>query len=232
MIIVRPASERGHTNLGWLDSRHTFSFGDYFDADHMSFGHLRVINDDHVDPGEGFGTHGHRDMEILSFVLSGSLQHKDSMGTGAAIRAGDVQRMTAGTGVTHSEFNPSKQAPVHFLQVWILPDRTRLKPEYEQKPFPEEERRGRLRLVASRDGRDGSLTIHQDASVFMTTLDAGQTVTHQPAAGRRAWVQVARGSVTVNGTALSEGDGAGLSGEASITIAGGTPADVLLFDLA
>jgi quercetin 2,3-dioxygenase len=232
MITVRPASRRGQTNLGWLDSRHTFSFGDYQDPEQMGFSHLRVLNDDHVQPGEGFGTHGHRDMEILSFVLSGSLQHTDSMGTGSVIRPDDVQRMTAGTGVTHSEFNPSKRAPVHFLQVWIQPDRPRLEPEYEQKSFPERERQGRLALVASRDGRDGSLTIHQDAAVYRAALEEGQTATHRPAPGRRAWVQVARGAVTLNGLALQEGDGAGVTGESSLVIAARSSSDILLFDLA
>ena len=232
MITVRPASGRGQTNLGWLDSRHTFSFGGYHDADQMGFGDLRVLNDDHVEPGGGFGTHGHRDMEILSFVLSGSLEHKDSMGTGSVLRPGDVQRMSAGTGVTHSEFNPSKRAPVHFLQVWILPDRTGIEPEYEQRSFPEEERRGLLRLVASRDGREGSVSIHQDASVYRGALEAGQSAEHRTAPGRRVWVQVARGAVTLNGVALKEGDGASVTDERSLTIAGQSPSDILLFDLA
>ncbi len=203
MITVRPASGRGQTNLGWLDSRHTFSFGGYHDADQMGFGDLRVLNDDHVEPGGGFGTHGHRDMEILSFVLSGSLEHKDSMGTGSVLRPGDVQRMSAGTGVTHSEFNPSKRAPVHFLQVWILPDRTGIEPEF-----------------------------HQDASVYRAALEAGQSAEHRPAPGRRVWLQVARGAVTLNGVALKEGDGASVTGERSLTLAGQSPSDVLLFDLA
>ncbi|HEU4402377.1 MAG TPA: pirin family protein, partial [Candidatus Polarisedimenticolia bacterium] len=220
MIRLRRASERGHTNLGWLDSRHTFSFGDYHDPDQMGFGHLRVLNEDRVEPKEGFGTHGHRDMEILSVVLSGSLEHKDSLGTGSVIRPGDVQWMSAGTGVTHSEFNPSSRAPVHFLQIWIVPDRTRLRPEYGQKSFPPEERQGRLCLVASRDGREGSLTIHQDASVYSTVLDKGRKVVHHPAAGRRAWVQVALGAVALNGEALEAGDGAAVSDEKSITLSG------------
>jgi len=232
MITILPADERGHTNLGWLDSYHTFSFGDYHDPKHMGFSDLRVINEDRVKPGKGFGTHGHRDMEILSLVLEGALEHKDSMGTGSTIRPGDVQRMSAGTGVTHSEFNPSKDAPVHFLQIWILPERAGLRPEYEQKRFPEAERRGRLRLIASRDGREGSVTIHQDASVYVASLDAGQRVEHRPAAGRSAWVQVARGSLKLNGKALEAGDGAAIAGEAEITIAALEPSELLLFDLA
>jgi len=232
MITILPADERGHTNLGWLDSYHTFSFGDYHDPDHMGFSDLRVINEDRVKPGKGFGTHGHRDMEILSLVLEGALEHKDSMGTGSTIRPGDVQRMSAGTGVTHSEFNPSKDAPVHFLQIWILPERAGLRPEYEQKRFPEAERRGRLRLIASRDGREGSVTIHQDASVYVASLDAGQRVEHRPAAGRSAWVQVARGSLKLNGKALEAGDGAAIAGEAELTITALEPSELLLFDLA
>ena len=232
MITIRPAEERGHTNLGWLDSYHTFSFGDYHDSGHMGFSDLRVINEDRVKPGKGFGTHGHRDMEILSLVLEGALEHKDSMGTGSTIRPGDVQRMSAGTGVTHSEFNPSKDAPVHFLQIWILPERTGLRPEYEQKSFPEAERHGRLRLVASRDGRDGSVAIHQSASVYVASLDAGQRVEHRPASGRSAWVQLARGSLELNGKALEAGDGAAIGGEAELAIAALEPSELLLFDLA
>jgi quercetin 2,3-dioxygenase len=232
MITIRPARTRGQTNLGWLDSRHTFSFGDYHDPEQMGFGHLRVINEDRVEPAQGFGTHGHRDMEIISVVLSGSLQHKDSLGTGSVIRPGDVQRMSAGTGVTHSEFNPSDKAPVHFLQIWIQPERTGLKPEYEQKRFPAEDRKGRLCLVSSRDGRDGSLTIHQDAALHLGALDAGQRVAHAPAAGRRAWVQVALGAITLNGRDMQAGDGAAVSGEPRIDIAAREASDILLFDLA
>jgi hypothetical protein len=231
MITIRPAEERGHTDLGWLDSRHTFSFGDYHDPAHMGFRDLRVINDDGVLPGKGFGTHGHRDMEILSLVLSGALEHKDSMGTGSVIRPGDVQRMTAGTGVTHSEYNPSKTEGVHFLQIWILPEKAGLKPGYEQKSFPDDERRGRLRVVASRDGRDGSLTIHQDAAVYVGRLEPGETVAHPIGKGRHAWVQVARGRVMLGDRPLEAGDGAAVSGEPSITLAGKETADVLVFDL-
>ena len=232
MITVRPAAQRGHTNLGWLDSRHTFSFGDYFDATQMGFGHLRVINEDRVEPATGFGTHGHRDMEILSVVLSGTIEHKDSMGNGATVRPGEVQRMSAGTGVTHSEFNPSKQAPVHFLQIWIVPDRKGLAPSYEQKTFPESERTNRFRLLASHDGRDGSVTIHQDAAVHGAVLGEGMTATHRLATGRRAWIQVIRGRVASGGALLREGDGAGITDEAVVTLKAATPAELLLFDLA
>jgi hypothetical protein len=232
MITVRPAAQRGHTNLGWLDSRHTFSFGDYFDATQMGFGHLRVINEDRVEPATGFGTHGHRDMEILSVVLSGTIEHKDSMGNGSTVRPGEVQRMSAGTGVTHSEFNPSKQAPVHFLQIWIVPDRKGLSPSYEQKTFPEAERTNRLRLLASNDGRDGSVTIHQDAAVYGAVLEEGREATHRPASGRRLWIQVIRGRVAALGALLREGDGAAITGEAALTMNAVVPAEFLLFDLA
>ena len=229
MITIRRANERGHFDHGWLDTYHTFSFADYYDPAHMGFRTLRVINDDRVAPGRGFGTHGHRDMEIVTYVLEGTLGHRDSMGTGSLIRPGEVQRMSAGTGVMHSEMNPSRDEAVHLLQIWILPERHGLKPEYEQKVFPAEERNGKLRLVASHDGSDGSLTIHQDASIYATTLSAGQSVTHPLAAGRGAWVQVARGSVIVNGQTLAEGDGAAIEEEPTITIAG--DGEVLLFDL-
>lgn len=232
MITVRPAAQRGHTNLGWLDSRHTFSFGDYFDATQMGFGHLRVINEDRVEPATGFGTHGHRDMEILSVVLSGTIEHKDSIGNGSTVRPGEVQRMSAGTGVTHSEFNPSKQAPVHFLQIWIVPDRKGLAPSYEQKIFPEAERTNRLRLLASHDGRDGSVTLHQDTAVYGAVLEEGKGATHRLATGRRAWIQVIRGRVASGGAVLREGDGAGFTDEAIVTLKAVTPAELLLFDLA
>jgi hypothetical protein len=187
-VIVRRASERGLADHGWLKSFHTFSFADYHDPAHMGFRSLRVINEDRVQPGQGFGTHGHQDMEILSYVLEGQLEHKDSMGTGSVIRPGDVQRMSAGTGVRHSEYNPSSSEPVHFLQIWFLPDRRGLKPSYEQKTFPAAERTGKLRLVASPDGRDGSLTIHQDASLYASLLGRGESVTHTLAAGRAVWL--------------------------------------------
>src|SRR6059058_3182235 len=197
MIEVLPAGERFHTDIGWLNSRHTFSFGDHYDPERAGFHALRVINDDRVAPGKGFGTHGHRDMEIVSYVLAGELGHKDSMGTGSVIRPGDVQRMSAGTGVTHSEWNHSKTESVHFLQIWILPDRRGLQPAYEQKTLAPEATQNQLRLIASPDGRDGALTVHQDAEIYLARLDAGRDVAHTLRAGRHAWVQVARGAVDV-----------------------------------
>ncbi len=232
MISVRHAEDRGIANFGWLNSQHTFSFGHYHDPQHMGFGPLRVINEDRVRAGAGFDTHGHRDMEIISYVLEGALEHKDSLGTGSVIRPGDVQVMSAGTGIRHSEFNHSKDDPVHFLQIWIIPDRDGLKPRYDQKAFPADEKRGRLRLVASPDGADGSVVINQDARLYATVLDAGEQAVLQLPAGRRAWVQVARGAVAVNGTALRTGDGAAVSGETSIAIAATTAGtEILLFDL-
>ena len=232
MITVRPAGERGHVNLGWLDSYHTFSFGDYHDPSHMGFSHLRVINEDFVLPGKGFGTHAHRDMEIITVVLEGVVEHKDSMGTGSVIKAGEVQRMSAGTGVTHSEFNPSKQKVLHFLQIWILPDRNGLEPEYEQNSFPESARRGGLRLVASPDGRDGSLTIHQDAEVYISSLDNGQKIAHTLARGRRAWLQIVTGQVALLGRVLKAGDGAAVQMEPSVEITAQEGSGFLLFTLA
>ncbi|MEJ2258146.1 MAG: pirin family protein, partial [Woeseiaceae bacterium] len=200
MLAIRAANERGKASFGWLDSRHTFSFGHYYDPQFMGFGPLRVINEDRVRPGEGFATHGHRDMEIISYVLDGALEHKDSLGTGSIIRPGDVQRMTAGTGVHHSEYNASATDPVHFLQIWILPERDGLEPGYEQKAFPAEEKLGRLRLVGSRDGRDGSVTIHQDVDLYAALLGAGDEIAHRFAEGRYGWLQVARGSVRLEGS--------------------------------
>lgn len=231
MITLRPADARGHADHGWLDSHHTFSFADYHDPAHMGFRVLRVINDDRVAPGTGFGTHGHRDMEIVSYVLEGALGHKDSMGTGSTIRPGDVQRMTAGTGVTHSEMNASPSDPVHFLQIWILPERRDLTPGYEQKTFPEADKRGKLRLVASRDGRDGSVTVHQDVALWAGLFDAGERATFALATGRHAWVHVARGAVLLNGLAMREGDGAKVEGETALEIAGVAGGEVLVFDL-
>jgi quercetin 2,3-dioxygenase len=231
MITLRRANERGHANHGWLDTWHTFSFADYRDPRHMGYRTLRVINDDKVAPGRGFGTHPHADMEIVTYVLGGQLQHRDSMGTGSTIEPGEVQRMTAGTGVTHSEINPSRSEPLHLLQIWILPEERRLRPSYEQKRFTDDERRGRLRLVASRDGRDGSVTIHQDAAMYAGLFTAGERATHELAAGRGAWVHIARGEAEVNGNKLSAGDGAAIEGE-PVTIAGTRDAEVLLFDLA
>jgi redox-sensitive bicupin YhaK (pirin superfamily) len=232
MISVRRSDERGAANLGWLDSRHTFSFGDYHDARHMGFGPLRVINEDRVRPGAGFGTHGHRDMEIISYVLEGALEHKDSIGTGSVIRPGDVQRMSAGTGIRHSEFNHSDKDPVHFLQIWLLPERDGLPPSYEQKTFGDTDKRGRLRLVASRTGRDGSVTIHQDAEIFAAAIDRGETVSHALAGGRKAWVQVVRGAVAVNGEELRAGDGAQAKDVAKLDVSARSDgSEILLFDL-
>jgi quercetin 2,3-dioxygenase len=232
MITIRKATDRGHFDHGWLDTSHTFSFAGYQDAEHMGFGPLRVINEDRVQPGEGFGRHGHRDMEIVSWVLEGELAHRDSTGGGGVLRPGEVQRMSAGTGVTHSEFNGSKERPLHFLQIWILPDRDGYAPSYEQKDIPEAERRGRLALIASPDGAGGSTTIHQDARVHATLLGDGERVRLPLARGRRGWVQVARGTLSVNGKALSAGDGAALTDEPELELVGqGGPAEALVFDL-
>jgi hypothetical protein len=233
MIEIRRANDRGKADHGWLDSRHTFSFGDYYDPKQMGFGPLRVINEDRVKPGGGFGTHGHRDMEIVSYVLEGAIEHKDSLGTGSVIRPGDVQRMSAGTGIEHSEFNPDRANPVHFLQIWIEPERTGLAPSYEQKSFTTEERRGKLRLVASRDARDGSLRIHSDADLYAALLGEGEAVAHALRPGRSAWLQVARGELELNGQRLEAGDGAGVRGEARIEIrARSADVELILFDLA
>ena len=231
MIQVRKSADRGHANHGWLDSFHTFSFADYVDPEHMGHSVLRVINEDRVTPGAGFPTHGHRDMEIVSYVLEGALEHKDSMGNGSVIRPGDVQRMSAGTGVRHSEFNASPTEGVHFLQIWIMPDRNGHAPGYEQKHFDPAALDGRLRLIASPDGRDGSVTIHQNASVYASRLDGPASVEHSMAPGRRAWVQVARGAVVLNGVALSAGDGARIENETRLHFEQGRGAEVLLFDL-
>jgi quercetin 2,3-dioxygenase len=233
MITIRKSGDRAHFDHGWLDTRHTFSFASYQDEAHMGFRALRVINEDVVKPGEGFGRHGHRDMEILSYVLGGALAHKDSTGGGGVLRPGEVQRMSAGTGVMHSEFNGSGEEPVHFLQLWILPDRAGHAPSYEQQAYPEAERRNALRLVASPDGALGSTTIHQDARVYATLLDEGRAATLPLGKGRHAWVQVARGAVDVNGTPLRAGDGAALSDEAEVALTGKGPgaAEVLVFDL-
>jgi redox-sensitive bicupin YhaK (pirin superfamily) len=232
MLTIRRADDRGHADHGWLRSHHSFSFADYYDPRYMGFRSLRVINEDRVAPGQGFGTHPHRDMEILSYVLEGALEHRDSMKNGSVIRPGDVQRMSAGTGVTHSEFNGSKTDLVHFLQIWIVPKERGIAPGYEQKTFSREEKQGRLRLVASPDGEGGSVTIHADAKLYAGLFDRGQRATHAIPAGRHAWIQVARGAITVNGQALAAGDGAALSDEASVEIEGVEPSEVLLFDLA
>jgi redox-sensitive bicupin YhaK (pirin superfamily) len=235
MISIRRSEERGHADHGWLDTRHTFSFADYLDERFMGFGDLRVINEDRVRPGGGFATHGHRDMEIVSYVLEGALSHRDSMGTGSTIRPGEVQRMSAGTGVLHSEMNASTERPVHFLQIWIVPSERGIAPGYEQKAFPEEERRGRLRVVASPDGQDGSVTIHQDATLSIGLLAPGDRVRHALAPGRAAWIQVARGEIALDGgEVLRAGDGAAVRDEAALEIEGrpGADAEVLVFDLA
>ena len=231
MIQVRRASDRGHLQHGWLDTYHTFSFGDYYDPRHMGFRVLRVMNEDWVEAGQGFGMHGHRDMEIITYVLDGALAHKDSLGNGSVLRPGEFQRMTAGTGIRHSEFNPSDSEPVHLYQVWLLPDRKGLEPSYDQRAFPDEERRGKLRVVASGDGRNDSLTIHQDAQVMLATLDTGEQVRHLLSVGRHAWLQVLRGTVELNGVTLATSDGAAVSEEEAATVLATEPSEVMLFDL-
>ena len=229
MIRTRKAVDRGHADHGWLRSHHSFSFADYYDPEFMGFRSLRVINEDRVKPGVGFGTHGHRDMEIISYVLDGALEHKDSMGNGSVIRPGDVQRMSAGTGVMHSEKNPSETDPVHFLQIWIMPEKGGIRPSYEQKRFEDDARQGKLTLVASRDGRDGSVMLHQDVRLYSTILRDNEAVTHEFGPDRYGWVQVARGTAEVNGQKLEAGDGASIAGERAITLRGS--GEVLLFDL-
>jgi redox-sensitive bicupin YhaK (pirin superfamily) len=232
LITVRRAADRLRTQIGWLDSRHTFSFGEHYDARFMGYRALRVLNEDRVAPGQGFGTHPHRDMEIISYMLEGELRHEDSMGTGSIIKVGDVQRMTAGTGVLHSERNASDTKPVHFLQIWVLPERNRLAPGYEQRTFPLADRRGRLALVASRDGREGAVAIHQDVDLFSTLLDTGSSVRHALPPSRHAWVQVARGDIALNGVELHAGDGASAADEGSLHLTASADSEVLLFDLA
>ncbi len=230
--IIRRAEERGTANFGWLDSRHSFSFGGYYDPRHMGFGPLRVINEDRVAPGGGFPTHPHRDMEIISYVVEGGLAHRDSTGTSSVIRPGDVQRMSAGTGVRHSEYNASESDPVHFLQIWIIPERQGLKPSYEQKTFSADEKRGKLRLVGSQDGRDGSVTIHQDVDLYATLLEPGESVSHRMTAGRGGWVQVIDGALTVNGEALRAGDGVSISGADELHLEAQAATEALVFDMA
>ena len=232
MITVRRSQDRGKADHGWLLSYHSFSFADYYDPQEMGWGTLRVINEDRVQPGRGFGMHSHRDMEIISYVLEGQLQHKDSMGNGTIIRAGDVQRMSAGTGVQHSEFNPSPNELVHFLQIWIMPERIGIAPSYDQKAFSDEEKRGRLRLVASRDGRGGSLTIHQDADLYDSLLGPGEQLIHPIAAGRAAYLHLVRGAIRVNGTHLLTGDAAKIESEQELVIAADEDSELLLFDMA
>lgn len=230
-LALRKSEARGKANFGWLDSRHSFSFGHFHDPAHMGFGPLRVINEDVVAPGSGFPTHPHSNMEILSYVLEGALEHKDSIGTGSIIRPGDVQRMSAGSGVRHSEFNASKTEPVHFLQIWVIPEQEGLAPGYEQKSFSTEAKRRRLRLIGSRDGRDGSVTIHQDVNLYATVLGAGERVSHEIMTGRGLWLQVARGRVTANNTLLKAGDGATIRESDTLTLEGIDEAEVLLFDV-
>lgn len=232
MIVIRRSEERGPTRIGWLDSKHSFSFGQYYDPRFMGFGPLRVINEDRVKPGAGFDTHSHSDMEIISYVLEGALEHKDTIGTGSVIRPGDVQRMSAGTGVAHSEFNASRTDPVHFLQIWILPEARGIAPSYEQKTFSAEEKRGRLRLIGARDGRDGAITIHRDVDFYAGLFDGGERATHAVHAGRLAWVQVARGEIALNGELLRAGDGAALKDVEIIEFDGRSEAEVLVFDMA
>jgi redox-sensitive bicupin YhaK (pirin superfamily) len=232
MITVRPSNERGGGDFGWLKTRHTFSFNDYYDPKWMGFRSLRVINEDWVAPSGGFPTHPHRDMEIITYVLSGKLKHKDSLGTGAVILPGDGQRMTAGRGIRHSEMNPSPTEPVHLLQIWVMPDKQGYDPGYEQKSFPEAKKRGQLRLIASNDGAEGSVKINQDAKLFVTLLAPGEEVRHALPAKRHAWLQVAKGEVQLNGQTLRQGDGAAISDEEALTIKGTKEAEVLLFDLA
>lgn len=232
MIKIRKSEARGHFDFGWLNTYHTFSFDQYYEAAYMHFRALRVINEDRVAPGKGFPTHSHRDMEIITYILSGALEHRDSMGNGSVIRPGDVQRMTAGTGVAHSEFNPSPTESVHLLQIWIMPSARNLPPGYEQKFFSDEERAGRLRLIAEPDGADGAVTINQDARVYAGMLAAGQSIDQPVNGDRHAWLQVARGAVMLNDAQLEQGDGAAVSNETAIQIAAREPAEVLLFDLA
>jgi quercetin 2,3-dioxygenase len=232
MLTIRRSSERGHANYGWLDTYHSFSFADYFDPQHMGFRALRVINEDVVQPGQGFGMHGHRDMEIITYVLSGALGHQDSMGNGEMLRAGELQRMTAGTGVMHSEFNPSSTEPVHLYQIWIKPQQHGLTPEYEQKAFPVNGHANQWRLVASPDGREGSLSIHQRASLSLAELEPGKQITYTLEPGHHAWLQVVRGKVTVNGQSLQTSDAVAVSDESELTVQSENAAEVMLFDLA
>jgi redox-sensitive bicupin YhaK (pirin superfamily) len=233
VITIRPSNQRGSANLGWLDTRHSFSFSTYYDPRHMGFGPLRVINEDKISPSQGFGTHGHRDMEIVTYVLKGALKHEDSLGNGSIIRPGDVQRMSAGTGIMHSEFNASETEPVHLLQIWLLPAINGIDPGYEQIYIDPAEKRGRLRLIGSQDGRDGSVTIHQDVSFYSGVLGDGDRVTHTLAEGRIGWLQVAQGSVELNGQALTAGDGAAVQDLQDLTLASTAPeTELLLFDMA
>ena len=231
MITVRPAAERGAANIGWLDAKHTFSFGEYHDPEHMGFASLRVINEDRIEPGQGFGTHPHRDMEIITYIIEGALEHKDSMGNGAVMKRGDVQHMTAGTGVMHSEFNHSNEELVHLLQIWILPGQKGLAPGYEEKTFNDDQKKNQLRLIASPDGGDNSLIVNQDISLYASMLDKGATVTHRFDAGHNGWLQVVRGTVEVNGEPLGDGDGAAIEQTESLEIKATANAEFLIFDM-
>jgi redox-sensitive bicupin YhaK (pirin superfamily) len=232
MIRIRKADERGHFNHGWLDTYHTFSFASYRDPEHMGFRSLRVMNEDRVQPGQGFAAHPHRDMEIVTYVLEGALEHKDNMGNGSALRPGEFQRMTAGRGITHSEFNPSAGELVHLYQIWISPERKALEPSYEQRAFAEDERRNQFRIVASRDGREGSLTVHQDVAIFLSSINAGEQVSHALKMDRHAWLQVLRGAVELNAIRLAAGDGAAVSEETVLAVLATSDSEVMLFDLA
>lgn len=232
MLRIRRGRDRGHFNHGWLDTYHTFSFGDYFDPDQMAFRSLRVMNEDRVQPGQGFGMHGHRDMEIVTYVLSGALEHRDSLGNGSVLRPGELQRMTAGSGIRHSEFNPSASEPVHLYQIWLLPERKGLEPSYDQRPFPAAGRRGKWQLTASPDGRDGSLAIRQDAEIYLAELAPGESLDFALKSGRHAWLQTLRGDVQVNGQPLAAGDGAAISEESSLSVRADGAAEVMLFNLA
>jgi redox-sensitive bicupin YhaK (pirin superfamily) len=232
MIKIRPSSERGKANLGWLDTRYSFSFSNYFDPQHMGFKSLRVINEDKVNPGGGFPTHGHQDMEIITYILQGALEHKDSIGNGSIISPGEVQRMSAGTGILHSEFNPSADEAVHLLQIWILPEKKGIQPSYEQKTFTEAEKSGQLRLIASQDGRGNSVTINQDVNLYATLLKNGETVIHQTTKDRGVWLQIIKGSIVVSGQVLSNGDGAAITEETTLKLTGNADlSEVLLFDM-
>ena len=232
MITIRQAEERGHANHGWLDSHHTFSFANYYDPKHIGFRTLRVINEDRVSPSNGFGTHGHRDMEIITYVLEGALEHKDSIGTGSVIQPGEVQRMSAGTGILHSEFNHSQTQPVHFLQIWLLPEKKGLSPSYEQRNFSPAKTPGKLHLVAARDGRENAVTVHQDVDLYAAVLKEGDRISYTLKPQRHAWVQVARGTITLNSLPLNTSDGAAISEETDVVIEATKDAEILLFDLA
>ena len=233
MLTIRSAADRGNANFGWLDSRHTFSFGSYYDPAHMGFGPLRVINEDKVAPGQGFPTHSHRDMEIISYVVEGALEHKDSIGNGSIIRPGDVQRMSAGSGISHSEYNASRESPVHFLQIWVLPNQQGIEPGYEQIYFSPEEKQGKLRLVGSQNGRDGSITIHQDVNLYAARLTSGESIDYALSANRAGWLQIVRGGAALNGNLLSAGDGVAIASPETLTIEGHSEdTEILLFDMA